>query len=183
LDLNNHFLLSMPQLQGDDFHDSVVYILDHGERGAFGVVINHPLGMPLSDVFDQLDISPREDHIGHEAVFRGGPVDQGHGLVLHPPGPTFESTQDFNEDVSISSSRDVLEALADGQEPQTHLVVLGHAGWAPGQLEMEISGNAWLTADADADIIFKLPAAEKRNAVGKQLGIDLATVVSQAGHA
>ena len=183
MDLNHQFLLTMPQLRGDDFHESLIYILDHGEQGAFGVVVNHQLGMPLSEVFDQLDINPRDSLFGEEPVLRGGPVDQTHGLVLHPPGEIFDATRNFNDQVSLSSSRDILEALADGQGPQTHLILLGHAGWAPGQLEMEIAENAWLTAEADADIIFHTPIAEKRAAVGRQLGIDLANIVGQAGHA
>ncbi len=173
----------MPQLRGDEFRNSLVYILDHNEQGAFGVIINQQLGMPLGEVFDQLDIKPTDEQFSTEPVMRGGPVDQDHGLVLHPPGPTFDSTREFNDSVSLSSSRDVLEALASGEEPQVHLVLLGHAGWAPGQLEMEIADNAWLTADADANIIFHTPIADKRDAAAKRLGIDLASVVGHAGHA
>ena len=183
MNLSNHFLLSMPQMSDTDFRESVIYLMDHSEQGAFGVIINKELGMSLGGVFTQLAIHCENQDINHRAVLRGGPVDEGHGLVLHPRGPRFEITRDFHGGVSLSSSRDILEALAGGKPPHSNLVVLGHAGWAPGQLEMEISRNAWLTAPASPEIIFGTPLAERRHAVGRLLGIDLAQIVGHAGHA
>jgi putative transcriptional regulator len=183
MNLTHHFLLSMPQMHDTDFRDSVVYILDHGEHGAFGVIINQELGMNLGAVFSQLAITCDDEAMSEAGVLRGGPVDEGHGLVLHPPGPHFEITRDFEGGVSLSSSRDVLEALARGQPPHSHLILLGHAGWAPGQLEMEIAGNAWLTSPANTQIIFLTPLSERRQAVGDLLGIDLAQVVGHSGRA
>ncbi len=183
MNLTHHFLLSMPQMHDTDFRDSVVYILDHGEHGAFGVIINQILGMSLDDVFSQMVIRCDDNDIKEQDVMRGGPVDEGHGLVLHPPGPSFELTRNFDSGVSLSSSRDILESLARGGEPHTYLALLGHSGWAPGQLEMEIASNAWLTAPADPDIIFHTPLADRRQAVGQLLGIDVAQIVGQSGHA
>lgn len=183
MNLTHHFLLSMPQMHDTDFQDSLVYILDHGESGAFGVIINKELGMNLGGVFSQLAISSSDSTLSEHGVLRGGPVDEGHGLVLHPPGPQFDITHDFEGGVSLSSSRDVLEALARGEPPVEHLILLGHSGWAPGQLEMEISANAWLTCEADADIIFRTPLPDRRAAAGRLLGIDLATIVGHAGRA
>jgi len=183
MNLTHHFLLSMPQMHDTDFRDSVVYILDHGEHGAFGVIINQILGMSLEDVFTQMAIHCDDVVINEQDVLRGGPVDEGHGLVLHPPGPTFELTRNFDGGVSLSSSRDVLEALAKGEEPHPYLALLGHSGWAPGQLEMEIASNSWLTLPADTDIIFHTPLKERRQAVGQLLGIDVAQLVGHSGHA
>ncbi|NND91499.1 MAG: YqgE/AlgH family protein [Granulosicoccus sp.] len=183
MNLTHHFLLSMPQMHDSDFRDSVVYILDHGDHGAFGVIINQELGMTLSGVFAQMAIHCNDETVNEQGILRGGPVDEGHGLVLHAPGPQFESTRDFEGGVSLSTSRDILEALARGDTPHEYLVLLGHAGWAPGQLEMEIANNAWLTSAADTQTIFLTPLAQRRQAVGNLLGIDLAQMVGHSGHA
>ncbi|MBX2835360.1 MAG: YqgE/AlgH family protein [Gammaproteobacteria bacterium] len=171
----------MPHLRESEFHHSVVLILEHDDSGAWGVVINKTIDLALSDVFDQLDIEPTHSVMGAEKVLRGGPVDEQHGIVLHPPGPTFESTREFKFGVSLSSSRDVLEALASGEEPAEHLVLLGHAGWGAGQLEEEIANNAWLTCEANTDILFETPIAERRDRVAKLMGINLDTIVGQTG--
>lgn len=183
MDLTHSFLLSMPQLKDGDFGDSLVYLVDHGEFGAFGLVINQRIGMALGEVFEQLDITEADPTIAAEGVLCGGPVDQEHGLVLHPPGPVYETTRDFDCGVSLSSSRDILVDIAAGKAPQQHLVLLGHAGWAPGQLELEIGANAWLTCEADTDVIFNVAADARREAAGELLGIDLQLVSAEAGHA
>ena len=183
MNMTHHFLVSMPQLHDSEFNNSLVYILDHSEHGAFGVIINHELGMNLGAVFTQLEIQCADADTDAEDVLRGGPVDEGHGLVLHPPGPQFDITRDFDGGVSLSSSRDVLEALACGEEPHKHLVLLGHAGWAPGQLEMEVANNAWLTCAASTDVIFNTPINERRKAAGNILGIDLLQIVGHSGRA
>ena len=183
MELTHHFLIAMPLLEEEHFRRSLVYILDHGEHGAFGVVVNHALGMPLGEVLAQLDIESDDPSVRETEVLRGGPVDPGHGLVLHPPGPRFESTRDFAGGVSLSSSRDVLEALAAGREPSTFLVLLGHAGWAPGQLEVEIADNAWLSCAAATPILFETPLEGRREAAGRLLGFDPDHVSAQTGHA
>ncbi len=173
----------MPQTRDSRFEQAVVYILEHDAEGAWGVVINQLLDMSLHDVFNQLDISAVNCLTPEETVHSGGPVDAQHGIVLHRPNINFESTRHFDGGVSLSSSRDVLEALAAGEEPEERLVLLGHAGWGPGQLEHEITNNAWLTCEADADIIFNKPVDQMRAAVGGLLGVDLNLIVSQSGHA
>ena len=183
MDLTHHFLLAMPLLDEEHFHRSVVYVLEHGERGAFGVVVNHALGMSLGEVLAQLDIETDDADIAATEVLRGGPIDPGHGLVLHPPNARFESTRDFDGGVSLSSSRDVLEALAAGRPPHSHLVLLGHAGWAPGQLEIEIADNAWLSCEADTTVLFETPSTGRRVAAGQLMGVDLDQLAAHAGHA
>ena len=183
MNLTHHFLLSMPQLTDDVFGRSVIYLADHNDDGAWGIVVNKPIGLQLGEVFKQLDIPDENSPLRHEEVLQGGPVNQQHGLVLHPPGPSFDSTKDFGGGVSLSSSRDVLEALAAGEEPDHHLVVLGHAGWSAGQLEAEISDNAWLTSPASADILFNTELENRRDAVAERIGIDINMLVTQSGHA
>ncbi|MCL4141592.1 UNVERIFIED_CONTAM: hypothetical protein GTU68_039207 [Idotea baltica] len=173
----------MPQMQDSRFEQSLIYILEHDTDGAWGVVVNQATNMILREVFEQLDISPVDDALATESVRSGGPVDARHGLVLHRPEVSFESTRHFDGGISLSSSRDVLEALAAGEEPEDHLVLLGHAGWGPGQLEDEITDNAWLTCEANADIIFSTPISKMRTAVAGLLGVDLNMVVGQSGQA
>lgn len=173
----------MPQLRDSFFDQALIYILEHDDEGAWGVVINQSLNMTLGEVFSQLDISPVNDLAAAENVRSGGPVDAQHGLVLHRPKISFESTRHFDGGVSLSSSLDVLEALAAGDEPAEHVVLLGHAGWGPGQLEDEIADNAWLTCEADTDIIFSTPISQMRSAVAGLIGIDLNMMVGQSGQA
>lgn len=165
------------------FEQSLIYILEHDAEGAWGVVINQATDMTLKEIFEQLDISSDDVAIGEQIILNGGPVDTQHGLVLHRPEISFESTRHFDGGVSLSSSRDVLEALACGEEPEEHLVLLGHAGWGPGQLEDEITDNAWLTCEADTHIIFNTPVAQMRAAAAGLIGVDLNLIVGQPGHA
>ncbi|MFK8081058.1 MAG: YqgE/AlgH family protein [Granulosicoccus sp.] len=183
MNLTHHFLVSMPQMQDDCFRNSVIYVLDHGEQGAFGVVINHALGMDFESLLAQIDIKLDNESARNATVLRGGPVDEDHGLVLHEPGPGFDTTRNFPDGVSLSSSRDVLEAIARGDEPSTYLVVLGHSGWAPGQLEMEVVKNSWLTCTADTDILFRTPIKDRRQAVASLIGVDMSNLVGHSGHA
>lgn len=183
MNLTDHFLVSMPQMQDSTFRDSVVYILSHGEHGAFGVIINDLLDITIGSVLTQLKIEITRNDLDSVYVYRGGPVDVTHGLVLHKLGVEFDITHDFSGGISLSSSRDVLEAIARADEPLDYLLLLGHAGWAPGQLEMEVAENAWLTCAANTDILFDTPLSERRQAVASLLGINLATVVGHTGHA
>lgn len=183
MNLSHHFLVSMPQLQDDYFGGSLVYILDHDEKGAFGVIVNKALDLTLKRVFSQLSIATDDTSVNQQAVLCGGPVDEGHGLVLHPHGVNFESTRNFSGGVSLSSSRDILESIARGQPPGDYLIILGHSGWAPGQLESEMLANAWLSCDATTDILFDIPLHLRRQAVGDRLGVDLTKMVGHSGRA
>lgn len=183
MNLTHHFLVSMPQLQDGCFKDSLVYIIDHSENGAFGVIVNQEMEMNLGEIFTQLSISTADNTLGESAVLNGGPVDESHGLVLHKPGQKFEITQDFNGGVSVSSSRDILESIAKRETHSDYLVILGHAGWAAGQLEMEVAENAWLTVEASTNILFDTPIADRRQAVGNLIGVDLSSLVGHSGNA
>jgi putative transcriptional regulator len=183
MNLTHHFLVSMPQLNDGCFKDSLIYILDHSDNGAFGVIVNHEMGMNLDEVFSQLSISSTDDSVGEIPILHGGPVDEGHGLVLHKHGQKFETTTEFKGGISVSSSRDVLESIAKREAPSDYLICLGHAGWCAGQLESEVSDHAWLTVAASASILFNTPIGARRQAAGDQIGIDLSKLVTQSGHA
>jgi len=183
MDLKHQFLIAMPAMVDPNFTGSVVYICDHSERGALGLVINRPTELTLESLFDRIDlkleIAPWKD----SPVYFGGPVQTERGFVLHGPAKPYSSTLPITPEVALTTSKDVLEAVAEGAGPDKMLVTLGYSGWGAGQLESEIAQNAWLTVKADSDIIFDTPADEKYNAALKLLGIDTSQLSGQAGHA
>ncbi|TNE76944.1 MAG: YqgE/AlgH family protein [Gammaproteobacteria bacterium] len=181
--LANHFLVAMPGLHDPNFSHSIIYICDHSSEGAMGLVINNPLEIPLSQIFEQfeIDYSPR---MGDEPLMSGGPVQIDRGFVLHRSGQrSWEATLPISSDISLTSSRDIISSIAEEQGPSDMLVTLGYAGWGPGQLEEELANNAWLTVPGDADIIFKVPCEQRANAAAAKIGIDLNLLSSNAGHA
>lgn len=186
LKLTHQFLIAMPGMLDPNFAGSVVYVCDHNEKGALGLVINRPTDITLGNLFDKVDlhleIEPRKD----EPVYFGGPVQTERGFVLHRPGTRYNSTLVVTEEIALTTSKDVLEAMAEGAGPSHVLVTLGYAGWGSGQLEDEIGQNAWLTVPADPAILFELPAEERFAAALGLLGIDpvaAAGLIGQAGHA
>ncbi|WP_045856028.1 YqgE/AlgH family protein [Teredinibacter purpureus] len=180
--LRDHFLIAMPALTDSIFSHSVTYICDHSDQGAMGIVINHPLELKLSDVFDQLDID-YQPPLGLPRVLAGGPVNTQRGFVLHRDEGIWESTLRITSEISLTASRDIVTAIAKDEGPKHAQFALGYAGWAPGQLEEEINDNAWLVVRADTGIIFDTPVEERWGATAKQLGIDLNLISSTAGHA
>lgn len=188
MDLKHQFLIAMPAMADTNFERAVVYVCDHSDRGALGLVINRPTDLTLDKLFDRVDlkleIAPRKN----DPVYFGGPVQTERGFVLHGAGPShspilFSSTLAISDEISLTTSKDVLEAIAGGSGPDKVLVTLGYAGWGAGQLESEISQNAWLTVSAEPQIIFDVPAEEKYNAALKLLGIDSSQLTGLAGHA
>ena len=147
-----------------------------------GIVINQHLDLALSDMLEHLDIESISD-LSDCPVLAGGPVGTEQGFVLHRGGPEWEGSQSVGEDLCLTTSRDILCALALGDGPEDYLVALGYAGWGPGQLEQEVSGNSWLTVPADQGILFQVATNDKLTAAGKQLGIDIDLLTAQAGHA
>jgi putative transcriptional regulator len=183
MDLKHQFLIAMPAMADPNFSGSVVYICDHSERGALGLVINRPTELTLETLFDRIDLKLEIAPIKVLPVYFGGPVQTERGFVLHGPPQSYSSTLPITEDVSLTTSKDVLEAVAEGAGPDRMLVTLGYSGWGAGQLESEIAANAWLTVKAQSDIIFDMPAEERYNAALKLLGIDTSQLSGQAGHA
>lgn len=180
--LRNHFLISMPTLEDSIFTHTVTYICDHNEHGAMGVIINHPLKVTLGEVFLQLNLDSAPD-VANTAVLAGGPVNTQQGLVLHRDQGSWESTLKITDEVCLTASKDIVEAMAASRAPQSAQLALGYAGWSAGQLEDEIANNFWLTMPADSAILFDTPADERWTAAAKQLGVDLDLISATAGHA
>ncbi|SDI27192.1 YqgE/AlgH family protein [Pseudomonas panipatensis] len=181
--LKHHFLIAMPHMADPNFAQTVTYLVEHNEQGAMGLVINRPSGLSLSDVLEQLraDELPPARCQGVN-VYSGGPVQTDRGFVLHPTGQTFQATVELGE-LNLSTSQDILFAIADGSGPQKSLIALGYAGWEAGQLEAELSDNAWLTCPADPAILFDTPSEQRLAAAAERLGINLSLLTAQAGHA
>ncbi len=181
--LRNHFLLAMPSLSEGIFCHSITYICEHGESGAMGIVINQPLDLSVEEIFDHLQIDSLRDFSG-ESVLAGGPVQIDHGFVLHRGSPAhWEASLKVTDEITLTTSRDILRAIAHGTGPEEHLIALGYAGWSAGQLEQELAENAWLSLPADSDIIFRTPAERRLSAAAEQLGIDINLISAKAGHA
>lgn len=181
--LANHFLIAMPRLADANFFRSVTLICEHSAEGAMGLIINRATDLTLGDVFAQLDIETGHPDTASEPVYLGGPVQNNRGFVLHEPLGQWDSTLAVTESIGVSTSRDILEAMARQQGPEHSLVTLGYAGWSPGQLEREIAENSWLHCPADRAILFEVPAAERWQAAATLAGVDLNRLSGEAGHA
>lgn len=181
--LTNHFLIAMPNLRDPNFARTVTLICEHSGQGAMGIVINRMTDLKLSDIFGQMDIDGSNSRRLDMPVHVGGPVQNNRGFVLHEPLGRWESTLNITESLGVSTSRDILVALAENRGPDRCLLALGYAGWSAGQLEKEIAENAWLSGPADSQILFDLPPEARWGAAVKHLGVDLAALSSDAGHA
>lgn len=183
MDLTGHFLIAMPALSDPNFNRTVTYVCAHNSEGAMGIVINRPLDVRLADVLDQMDIEPSSESIGATPVYQGGPVQQDRGFVLHRPPSSWDSTIQINDMVGVATSRDILKAIAAGDGPDSALIALGYAGWAPGQLEEEIASNTWLNGPADLTIMFDTPTDRRWQLSAAHIGVDLSALSSDVGHA
>ncbi len=181
--LTNQFLIAMPGLEDPNFFHSVTYICEHNEEGAMGLVINRPLDMTLGEIFSHIDIHEASPQARQVPVYLGGPVQPERGFVLHSPLGEWEATMKVTDRIGVTSSLDVLQAIARDEGPERVLVALGYAGWGAGQLEQELADNAWLSGPADPDILFGRPAPERWKAAAATLGVDLDLLSGDAGHA
>jgi putative transcriptional regulator len=181
--LTNHFLVAMPGLADSSFGGSVVFVAEHTAKGALGLVINRPMELDLQSLFERIELRlPPSEFVG-SPVYYGGPVQADRGFVLHTPVGNWGSTVTVGDDVGLTSSKDVLEAVARGDGPRRLLVTLGYSGWGPGQLEEELARNSWLTMAADPAVIFETPPEERLLRAYGLLGINPAFLSSAAGHA
>jgi len=187
LQLADHFLIAMPSMLDPVFGGTVVYICEHNDNGALGMIINRPTDMTMDVLFERLDLSleitPHDQVMPQVPVLFGGPVQVERGFVLHAPSAEYNSSLTVSDEVSLTTSRDVLEAAAQGNGPRRLVVTLGCAGWGAGQLEEEILRNGWLTVRADPAILFDMPSAERFAAAMNLLGIDPTLLTGEAGHA
>lgn len=183
LQLTHHFLVAMPAMQDPNFAGTVIYVTEHTAQGAFGLVVNRPLELPVQGLYERLDLPLPDTKLAAELVLRGGPVSGNHGYVLHRPLGNYISTVAVTAEMGMTRSRDVLEAISRGDGPADVIVCLGYAGWGEGQLEEEISANAWLTVPASEKILFDTPIEERFNRAFGLLGIDPLFLSAAAGHA
>jgi putative transcriptional regulator len=187
LQLADHFLIAMPSMLDPIFGGTVIYVCEHNENGAVGVIINKPTDMTMDVLFERIDlkleITARRLPADSKPVMFGGPVQVERGFVLHAPVGSFSSTMKVTDEIGLTTSKDVLEAAAIGRGPERMLVSLGCSGWGAGQLEQEIAKNGWLTVRADRSIIFDLPIEQRFAAAIKLLGIDPMMLAGDVGHA
>ena len=179
--LKGYFLLATPVIESGFFKGTVTYVCEHGETGAMGLVVNKPLDLQLADIFEHLNIQPLLSH-DEVSVMAGGPIKVDRGFVLHSPGVSYDATLKVNEDVWLTTSKDVLADIASGSGPDQHLIALGYTGWSAGQLEKEIAENCWLTIAADTTVLFDISAEQKSESAGQLLGIDIRLLTQHAGH-
>jgi len=182
IDLSNQFLMAMPGVVGGELAGTVIYICEHSEKGALGLVINRPTDLSLAGLLEKIDLEFESTLQEHSPIFFGGPVHTDRGFVLHSPPGEFSSSIKLG-DLALTTSRDVLQAVAAGTGPEKILITLGYAGWGAGQLENEIAQNAWLTVAADVDVIFAVAPEDRYAAAMKLLGIDPSMLTGVAGHA
>ena len=192
INLTHHFLIAMPGLADEAFAKSVIYLCEHSARGALGLVINKPSDINLKGLFDKVELPLRREDLVGIPVFQGGPVQTERGFVLHeavfasdaaPTEPLYASTMMIPGGLEMTTSKDVLEAMATGSGPRKVLVSLGYSAWGEGQLESELAENSWLTVGADTAVIFDTPVEERYAKALSLLGVEAWMLSPQAGHA
>jgi putative transcriptional regulator len=183
LNLIHHFLLAMPGMKDPLFDRAVIYICEHNEHGAMGMMINKPSGVELARLLEQVSITPDLTAAANVPVYVGGPVQTDRGFVLHQKSGDWQSTLHVSSDVSLTTSRDILSAIAQGIGPKKFMVSLGYAAWSQGQLEEELLENSWLTIPAVPSIIFDALSDERYDLAMHSLGIDPTMLSVEAGHA
>lgn len=181
--LTNHLLIAMPNLADPNFTRTVTFICEHTHEGAMGIVINRVTDLTLGDILKQLEFNLAKGTSLDLPIYLGGPVQNNRGFVLHEPIGTWQSSLHVTDTLAVSTSRDILEAIAENRGPKRYLIALGYAGWGAGQLEKEIAENSWLNGPADQEILFDLPPERRWAAAAERLGVDLTTLHSEAGHA
>ena len=183
INLTHHFLIAMPNMADPYFAKTLTYVCEHNDQGALGLVVNRPIDMTLQALFERLSLTLQHKDLSDAPIYFGGPVQTDRGFVLHEPPGDWQSTLRVRDAIGLTTSKDVLEAVGRGEGPNKMLVTLGYAGWSAGQLEHELSQNAWLTVEARDAIIFDLPAEERLAAAMELLGVDYARLADEAGHA
>ncbi|MEL7186059.1 MAG: YqgE/AlgH family protein [Pseudomonadota bacterium] len=181
--LINQLLIAMPGMQDPNFSTTVTLICEHNDDGALGIVINRPLEIKMSGLFEQLAVDDPDPDAAESPVLAGGPVGTERGFVLHDKGKSFENTLTVSDDIRLTLSRDVIDAMATGEGPRKSLVAIGYAGWEPGQLEDEMLANSWLNVPATPELVFDTPFSRRWDGAARTLGIDIARISPDAGHA
>lgn len=181
--LERQMLIAMPAMADPNFARTVTLMCQHTEEGAIGITINRESDFKLGEILEQLDIECEDDKVCEETVLEGGPVNADRGFVLHSPKKGFESSLEVSPGIMITTSRDVLAAIALGKGPEQYVVALGYAGWGDGQLELEMRENAWLSVPTDRAIVFDLPLKDRWQKAVSALGINIQHLHGEGGHA
>ena len=179
----NQLLIAMPALTDPNFVRTVTYVCEHSPQGTLGIVINRPLDITLQVVFEHMNIPLTDLAAADMPVYLGGPVEPERGFVLHSPVGNWNSSVQITPELAVTTSRDILESIAEGKGPTQALIALGYAGWGPGQLEKEMAENAWLNGPADTNLLFATPADDRWEAAAALLGVNLHLLSTAAGHA
>lgn len=180
--LTNHFLIAMPNLYDPHFFHTVTYVCMHNDEGAMGVVVNRPTNVKLKDILEHMDIPSHAEGLGDMPIYEGGPVDRERGFVIHQPLGEWDAMLPVANQIGVTTSRDILTAIGKGEGPEQFLIALGYAGWSAGQLEKEMSENAWLSVPADQQVIFNTRPEARWKTAASRLGIDLSLMSGEAGH-
>ena len=187
INFTNQFLIAMPGMAGDTFAGTVIYMCEHTDKGALGLVINKPIDIKLKNLFEKVELTLDRDDLAEEPVYFGGPVQTERGFVLHErldsDGGHYNSSLKIPGGLEMTTSKDVLEALSNGVGPRKVLVTLGYSGWGAGQLEDEMGRNSWINVSAEPEIIFDTPVEQRYDKALSLLGIDARMLSQEAGHA
>ena len=181
--LRGHFLVAMPGMSDPRFARSLIYLCEHSDQGAMGIVVNKPTDMSLASLFERIELANPDAELAGQPVLFGGPVQLDRAFVLHKPAKPWQATMKITGEIALTSSKDILESIGSETAPKSMLVALGYAGWVPGQLDSEILQNAWLSVPADDEILFELPYEERLPAALAKLGIGFDRLSDVAGHA
>lgn len=184
INFTNQFLIAMPGMADPNFAGSVIFLCEHSKRGALGLVINKPTDITFKSLFEKVELNLDRDELNERPVMYGGPVQTERGFVLHETaGNAYTSSLAIPGGLEMTTSRDILEAVASGAGPKKITVMLGYSGWSAGQLEDEIGRNGWLTVEADPEVIFETPVEQRFDKALSLLGIDPRFLSMDAGHA
>jgi putative transcriptional regulator len=181
--LTGQFLIAMPAMTDPNFEQTVSFICQHNENGALGIVINRTMDLTMGDVLGQMEIQSKGCKRAEQSVHYGGPVQTERGFILHNQPDAWQSTLRIDGSIGLTTSRDILEAIARNEGPEHALIALGYAGWGSGQIEHEITQNAWLSGPADIDLMFSTPVEQRWSRAAGLLGVDLTLLSREAGHA
>jgi len=181
--LSGHFLIAMPSLADGHFNQSVTYLCEHDENGCFGIVLNNPTDISLQQVLNEMKIEGHSQQSDKKRIHLGGPVETGRGFVLHSPVGKWQSSLKINDTLALTTSKDIMQALANNEGPEQVIIALGYAGWAAGQLEQEMAANSWLSCPAEQQIIFDTPADKLWQTAANIIGIDMQLLSQDSGHA
>lgn len=188
LNLTGQFLIAMPGMTDPRFSQTITFICTHNEDGAMGIVLNRPSEHKVADLLKQIKLTAQPMMLLNDPIYEGGPVQQDRGFVLHVPNQEYDATILINESIALTTSKDILEAVANNQAPEKMLIALGYAGWALGQLEEEMGLNAWLNLETTQtkslqQIIFDEPPNNRFNLAMGMMGLNLSNLSDVAGHA